>query len=244
MQRLVMGLGAVLVIAAIIVGVAFLSPQGGTKSPTVQPTSAQAALDHPLGEARDRRDTGEQHYIQGRYPEAIEFWIDAAAKGSAYAAHRLGVEYMDGKPGVVSRDYAKAVQYHTQAAKMGIALSMFDLGSLNESGSGVEKSLPMAAKWYGHSADYGLAQGQYNFATMLELGDGIAKDDVEALKFFILAARGGFSGVPFNPQSKKIDQGAATPAQSLEQRITKEQAAEGRARADAFKAASGPLQGE
>lgn len=244
MQRLMIGLGAALVIAVVVVGVVFLSPQVWTKSAALPPTTAEAALKSPLGEMRNRKDPGEEHYIQGRYPEAIEYWIGAAAKGSAYAAHRLGVEYMDGKPGVVQRDYAKSMQYHTQAARAGISLSMFDLGSLNEFGNGVEKSMPLAARWYGHSANYGLAQGQYNYATILESGDGVPRDDVEALKFFILAARGGFSGVPFNAQTSKIDQKAATPAQSLEERITKEQAAEGRQRADSFHAASGPLQGE
>ena len=243
MKRLMIGLGAA-AIAALIAGVVFFTPQMGTHSATVAPTSAEAALADPFGEKRDRKDAGEQHYIHGRYPEAIAYWTDAAAKGNAYAAHRLGVEYMDGKPGVVARDYSKSRDYHTQAARLGFALSMFDLGSINEYGFGVEKSLTVAAKWYGHAANYGLAQGQYNFATMLESGDGVPKDEVEALKFFILGARGGFSGVPFNSQNNKIDQAAATPAEALQQRLTKEQVAEGHARADQFHAASGPLQGE
>jgi TPR repeat protein len=177
----------------------------------------------------------------GRYPEAIEYWTEAADKGNAYAAHRLGVEFMDGKPGVVARDFEKARRYHIQAARLGFALSMFDLGSINEFGYGVEKSMPEAAKWYGHSAAYGLAQGQYNFATMLESGDGVSADMVEALKFYILAARNGFAGVPFDARSNQIDQKRETPLDVLKGRLTKAQADEALVRADKFVAASGPL---
>lgn len=243
MRRVLLGTGGALLAIAVVVGVIFLSPQSGGKKPVVGPTEA-AALSDPFGEQRDRKDVGEDHYIMGRYQEAIDYWIQAAAKGNAYAAHRLGVEYMDGKPGVVQRDYAKARQYHRQAAMLGISLSMFDLGSMNEYGLGIEKSLPEASKWYRHSAEYGLAQGQYNFATMLESGDGVTQDSIEALKYYILAARGGFPGVPFNSSANKIDQSQATPAESLSNRLTKEQTAEARSRADHFVAATGPLSAE
>lgn len=243
MKRMLIGAGAALLATVVVVGVVFFSPNSAPSKPVIAPTQA-AALDDPFGETRDRKDVGEQHYIMGRYPEAIQYWIDAAAKGSAYAAHRLGVEFMDGKPGVVQRDYAKARQYHLQAARQGYSLSMFDLGSMSEFGYGVDKSLPEAAKWYGHSAEYGLAQGQYNFATMLEAGDGVSKDEVEALKFYLLAARGGFAGVPFNSQNQAIDQSQTTPAESLRGRLTKEQSEEAKKRADQFVAATGPLAAE
>jgi TPR repeat protein len=243
MRRLILGIGGALLAIAVVVGVVFLSPQAGGKKPIVGPTQA-AALDDPFGEQRDRKDVGEDHYIMGRYQEAIDYWIGAAAKGNAYAAHRLGVEYMDGKPGVVQRDYDKARQYHLQAARQGYSLSMFDLGSMNEYGYGVDKNLSEAGKWYRHSAEYGLAQGQYNFATMLEAGDGVPQDQIEALKFYILAARGGFAGVPFNSSANKIDQDQATPAASLASRLSKDQYAEARARADHFVAATGPLTAE
>jgi TPR repeat protein len=98
-----------------------------------------------------------------------------------------------------------------------------------------------AARWYGYSARYGLAQGQYNFATMLERGDGLARDDIEAYKFYVLAARGGFTGVPYDNGSLKIDRNAPTPAEAMQRRMSAAQVAEGRARADAFKPETGPL---
>lgn len=240
MKKLLIGAAVSAVALSVVVGVIFLSPKPATNEASLGPTEA-SALEHPMGELRDKNDIGEDHYRMGRYPEALEYWSGAAERGSAYAAHRLGVEYMDGKPGVVARDYEKARKYHLQAARLGYSLSMFDLGSINEFGFGVDRNLGEAAKWYGHSAEYGLAQGQYNFATMLESGDGVTADAVEALKFYILAARNGFAGVPFDARNNQIDQKRETPLEVLQGRLTKEQAEEAQKRADRFVAATGPL---
>lgn len=240
MKKLLIGAAVSAVALSVVVGVIFLSPKPATNEAPLGPTEA-SALEHPMGELRDKNDVGEDHYRMGRYPEALEYWSGAAERGNAYAAHRLGVEYMDGKPGVVVRDYEKARKYHLQAARLGYSLSMFDLGSINEFGFGVDKNLGEAAKWYGHSAEYGLAQGQYNFATMLESGDGVKADAVEALKFYILAARNGFAGVPFDARNNQIDQKRETPLEVLQGRLTKEQAEEAQKRADRFVAATGPL---
>jgi TPR repeat protein len=242
MQKLLVGFGIVVVVAAFVVGVYLWSERGelGRSIVSTAPAAESAPVD-TLGRSRDPNDPGEIHYKHGRYPEAIAYWTAEAAKGNAQAAHRLGVEYMDGKPGVVQRDYDKAMQYHRQAALAGNPLSMFDLGSIFEHGLGTAQDLVQSAAWYGHSANYGLAQGQYNFATMLEVGDGVSKDEVEAYKFFILAARGGFTGVPYDNQKLAIDKNAPMPTQLLERRLSREQITEGRRRADTFRVARGPL---
>jgi localization factor PodJL len=244
MRKLFLGGGVLLLAGTVVTTVLFMSTVCACGTVAVQPTLAAAALEDPYGEVRDRKDIGEDHYRMGRYPEAIDYWTGAADKGNTYAAHRLGVEYMDGKPGVVQRDYQKARQYHTQAARQGYSLSMFDLGSMNEYGHGAPPDIAAAAKWYGYSAGYGLAQGQYNYATMLEAGDGVTADAIEALKFYVLAARGGFAGVPFNAAQNKIDQQRATPLETLRARLSKAEVDEAMTRADKFVAATGPLKGE
>jgi Sel1 repeat len=246
MQRLLVGAVLVVVIAAAVVGAyAWFGPSGGRSTGAPSPANAAGAvLDDPMGTSTDPKDPGEIHYRHGRYPEAIAYWTEEAAKGNAQAAHRLGVEYMDGKPGVVERDSEKAMKYHRQAALAGNALSMFDVGTLFEYGMGISKDIAQAARWYGHSARYGLAQGQYNFATMLEAGEGITKDEIEAYKFFILAARGGFTGVPYDDEKLLIDKNAPTPTELMQRRLTTAQLNEGRARADSFQPESGPLKGE
>jgi hypothetical protein len=248
-----MAVRSVLVVAVIIVAVAAAGVInlwfGGPTVFTTATGQDTVSEQNPFGQSRDRNDPCEQHYIHGRYPEAMACFTEAAAKGNPRAAHRLGVEYMDGKRWVMGEsctsqrcpDYAKAMQYHRQAALAGNALSMFDIGSLYEHGLGVAKNLTEAARWYGYSARYGLAQGQYNYATMLEAGEGVPKDEVEAYKFFVLAARGGFTGIPYDAQRGVIDQRAPTPVELLQRRLTPEQIREGQARADAFKPLKGPL---
>ena len=239
-QRTVLGIVAVLVIAVVGYAVFVLSPgtirlaQGGVH--TVAPP-----LKNPQGDEIDPNDPGMKDFKQGRYPEAVAFWLRQADAGDEGAAHKLGVEYMDGKPWVLPRDYAKALKYHRQAAAAGNALSMFDVGSIYEYGYGVPKDIAVAAKWYGYSAQYGLAQGQYNYATMLEAGEGVAKDEVEAYKFYVLAARGGFDGVPYDNEKLRIDQNAPRPTELLQRRLSRQQINDGKARADAFKPQSGPL---
>lgn len=240
-QRSVLGL---VLIAALVLGAVFLLSPKGPSQPGNPVASVAAPMKNPMGDEMDRNDPGQVHFSMGRYPEAIAYWTQSAAKGDAAAAHRLGVEYSDGKPGVVVRDYAKALAYHRQAAAAGNAPSMFEIGSMYEYGMGLAKDIPMAAKWYGHSADYGLAQGQYNIGTMLETGEGVAKDEVEAYKFYILAARGGFTGVPYDNQKLRIDRNAPLPTQVLEQRLTRAQIADGRERAEKFKVTTGPLKAD
>lgn len=240
MQKVLVGLGVIVLVAAVATGIYLWSGRGDNGQSFASTSTTGAATDS-FGRSINRDDPGEVHFRQGRYPEAIAYWTEQAAKGDAYAAYRLGVEYMDAKPGVLQRDYAKAMQYHRQAAVAGIPLSMFDVGSMFEYGQGVEKDITQSASWYGHSARYGLAQGQYNFATMLETGEGVAKDEVEAYKYFILAGRSGFTGVPYDNQKLVIDRDAPLPTQLLERKLSREQIAEGRQRADSFKVSTGPL---
>lgn len=244
MSKVVLGLLVAAAAAVVFGAVMLVSTSCACGSVAVGPTLAAAALEHPYGELRDKNDVGEEHYRMGRYPEAIDHWTAAADKGSAYAAHRLGVEYMTGHAGVVQQDYGKARRYHLQAARAGYTLSMFDLGSMCEAGQGAPPSIVDAARWYGHSASYGLAQGQYNYATMLETGEGVPVNAIEALKFYILAARGGFAGVPFDASRNKIDQQLATPLEVLQGKMAKADADEAKSRADRFVAATGPLKNE
>ena len=187
------------------------------------------------------RTEGEDLYRRGLYAEAIAWWIEQAEKGDARAARSLGVEYMDGKANVVQRDYEKARLYHLQAAKAGDARSMMDLGTIHEHGLGVPPDLIEGARWYEWSANYGHSPAQYNIATMLESGEAGRQDAIDAYKCFLLAAAQGMSGLPYDTQSRRFDADGPTPLQALERRLSPSQKAEGKARAKAFKAMSGPM---
>ena len=117
------------------------APAAGVPA-SIGSSSPSPASDNELPIVASRKtDPGAEYYRQGRYDLAIAFWTKAAAAGDALAAHELGVEYMDGKPWVVPRDYNKARQYHLQAAAAGDPRSMFDIGSMYEAGMGVSNVL-------------------------------------------------------------------------------------------------------
>jgi len=189
------------------------------------------------------RSVGEDLYRRGLYAEAIAWYTEQAAKGDAAAARRLGVEYMDGKIGVVQRDYERARFYHLQAAKAGDARSMFDLGTIYENGLGVAASLVEGAVWYEWAAKYGHPQGQYNFATMVETGDAGRKDEVEALMYYLLAASHGVGGISFDLKTNRVMTDGETPLGQLKRRMTAAQVAEATARATAFKPLLGRMPG-
>jgi TPR repeat protein len=195
----------------------------------------------PSASTQPPRTVGEDLYHRGFYPEAIAWWTAEAAKGDANAAYHLGVEYMDGKPNVVQRDYEQARRYHMQAAMAGERRSMLDLGTLHEYGLGVPVDLVEGSRWYERSANYGYAPGQYNFATLLETGDAGRKDEVEAYKFYLLATEQGVIGVPYDRQTNRVVRGGDGPMEMLAKRLSKAQIDDANARVNAFKPLSGPL---
>ncbi|MDZ4868886.1 MAG: tetratricopeptide repeat protein [Alphaproteobacteria bacterium] len=201
----------------------------------------RAMAETPPAQTAAARSEGEDLYRRGLYPEAIAWWTEQAAKGDVESARRLGVEYMDGKGGVVERDYEKARTYHLQAAKGGERRSMMDLGTIHEHGLGVEADLIEAARWYEWSGKYGYGPGQYNFATMLETGDAGRKDEVEAYKYYLLAAAQGVAGIGYDAKSNRVLGPDETPMGLLARRLTPAQIADAKARVKAFKAMTGPL---
>jgi hypothetical protein len=186
------------------------------------------------------RSEGEQMYRQGQYPEAMAWWTERAAQGDIESARRLGIEYMDGKWGVVQRDFAKARQYHMQAAMGGERRSMMDLGTIHENGMGVPQDLAEAARWFEWSAKYGFAPAQNNIATLLETGEGGRKDEIEAYKYYILAALDAAKTLKL--EKPNLD---APPADSamgmLARKLTPAQRNEAKDRAKKFVPLTGPL---
>jgi len=199
------------------------------------------ALTNASTQTSEPRSVGDDLYRRGLYAEAIAWYTEQAAKGDAAAARRLGVEYMDGKGGVVQRDYEKARSYHLQAAKAGDSRSMFDLGTIYEGGLGVPADLIEAGKWFEWAAKYGHPQGQYNFATMIETGEAGRKDEVEAYMYYLLAASQGVGGIAFDLKTNRVITDGETPLGQLKRRLTPAQIDEATARAKAFKPLEGPM---
>jgi len=185
------------------------------------------------------RSEGEQLFQQGHYAEAMAWWTEHAAQGDIESARRLGMQYMDGLPWVTPRDYAKAREYHLQAAMGGERRSMMDLGTMSENGFGVPASLPEAARWYEWSAKYGYSPAQQNIGTMPASGEAGRKDEVEAYMYFLLVALDNAKQFGSRPNLDHPPPGSEMG--QLRPKLTPAQLADAKARALKFVPLSGPL---
>jgi hypothetical protein len=147
---------------------------------------------------------------------------------------------MDGKPNVVQRDFAKARQYHLQAAMGGERRSMMDLGTIHDNGYGVPADMAEAARWYLWGARYGHGPAMYNTALMLETGDAGRTDLVESYMWYILGAKEGFKMLP-ETKFDIMNPPADSAMGALHPKLTPAQRAEAHTRAKAFKPMTGPL---
>jgi TPR repeat protein len=77
------------------------------------------------------------------------------------------------------------------AASNGDALSQLLVGLMYKSGLGTKQNASESAKWIAKSAEWGLVPAQLEYGAILRDGTGLPKDEVQAYKwFFIAAARG------------------------------------------------------
>lgn len=139
-------------------------------------------------------------YAQGRgvrrdAARAAELWARAAKTGHARAMHNLALAHIAGVPRAETRagiqDYDTALTWLKKAADKNLADSLYTLGNLYKSGLGVEPDAARAAALFRQAAEGGHPKAQFETATRLAEGDGVKRDVVEALKWYLLAARRG-----------------------------------------------------
>jgi len=153
------------------------------------------------------------------YKEAARMFQLAADKGNADAMVSLAELYVVGQG--VTNNPAEALRLYQAAAKSGSARAMYSLAGLYEEGRGVTKNQALAAQWHQLAAERGVALAQFNLGQRYELGLGVKPDLAEAWKWLTLASK---NGIP----------DAAEMIERAEKRMTPEQIAEARRRADAF----------
>src|SRR5438105_13349487 len=73
-------------------------------------------------------------------------------------------------------DYANAFENYTQAAVLGSAVALFQLGAMHERGEGITKDVVEAAKWYDRAAVAGSVSAIKRLANMYYDGEGVPKD--------------------------------------------------------------------
>jgi TPR repeat protein len=128
----------------------------------------------------------QNEHVARDYAKAAKWYQRAAERGSAEAAHMLGVLYFDGEDGV-KQDYAEAAKWVRKAAERGRSGAAQFLGLMYEEGKGVPQDYVEAAKWYRRAADQGEFVAQYILGRMYFDGNGLAKDYVQAYMWMNLA---------------------------------------------------------
>jgi TPR repeat protein len=154
------------------------------------------------------------------YVEAVKWFGKAAAQNLVEAQYNLGSSYWLGEG--VTKDDVEAVKWFRKAAEQNYPSAQFSLGVCYQEGQGVAKDDVTAVKWYRKAAEQNDASAQCGLGGCYILGEGVAKDYVEAYKWKLLASDQG-------------DEDARKSVTLLEDRMTREQIAEGQKLARNFK---------
>ena len=104
--------------------------------PAAESAAAASASDVDAAEELFKKGLACASSTPPDHAEAVDWWLLAAEKGSAEAAHNLGVVYLEGRPGVAT-DEVLSVKWVTAAAKRGEPKSLFYLGRRFAEGKGV-----------------------------------------------------------------------------------------------------------
>jgi len=141
--------------------------------------------------------------IQKDYPQALMWFVFAAAQGDAEAmelrdamasrmtptqiaeAQRLAREF---KPQDV---FTKALRENKALAEKGDAGAQFKAGLMYYLGQGVSRDYLEALDWFKRAALQGNPYAQYNVGYMYEKGEGTPQDYGEAARFYRQAAERG-----------------------------------------------------
>ncbi|KAF9994432.1 hypothetical protein BGZ79_000817 [Entomortierella chlamydospora] len=100
----------------------------------------------------------------------------------------LGDIYQHGK-GEGSQDHFEAAKWYLRAAKQGLAVAQYQLGSMYYDGKGVPQSYQRSLEWYLKAAYQENVDAQRKLGQMYREGKGVAKDDHKAMEWFLKAAK-------------------------------------------------------
>jgi TPR repeat protein len=185
------------------------------------------------GDAKARYELGRAFFsgtlgVAKDETEAVKWFRKAAEQNVADAQFSLGVCYAIGQG--VMKDDAEAVKWFRKAAEQSDARAQYNLGVRYTTGQGVAKDDAEAVKWFRKAAEQDLADAQYNLGACYDSGEGVAKDEIEAYKWWLLAAGHGNEDAKYN-------------ITTVENKMTREQIAEGQRRARDFKPRKAPSEG-
>ena len=152
-----------------------------------------------------------------------------ADKGDAKAQYELGRAFFSGTLGV-AKDEAEAVKWFRKAAEQNVADAQFSLGVCYANGRGVTKDDAEAVKWFRKAAEQNDAGAQAALGVRYAKGQGVAKNKAEAVKWYRKAAEQGNDDAKYNMTI-------------VENKMSREQIAEGQRLARDFKPRKVPSEG-
>lgn len=141
-------------------------------------TIADAARAGPLQDAQAA-------YDRGKYAVALDLWQPLAEQGYPDAQAGLGNLYLGGY-GVV-RDETAAMGWFRKAAEQGHESGQLSLAGMSYG----RKEYSAAATWYRRAAEQGNAVAQIRLARQYAEGIGLPRDNIQAFKWFTVAAARG-----------------------------------------------------
>jgi TPR repeat protein len=136
-------------------------------------------LNLPIKEAQEAA-------MKGDFETALRYLQQAAANGSAPAAHGIGDLYLAGKG--VEASLPKAVDWYQQAASEGHGNAMLRLGMIyHQGGEGVERDEGRARFHFQDAAEAGIPQGWSMLGQLSEIAGLAANEAPERKKHFLEA---------------------------------------------------------
>ena len=131
-----------------------------------------------------------------------------------------------GRAAYMAENFAGARDIWLPLAEAGDAEAQAWVGSLYANGDGVDINDGTAFGWYLKSAEGGNVQAQSNIGAMYAMGQGVPGNDALAYMWWSLAAAQGDSSERTR-DSRVVAEDAQSNKDILEERMTREQIAEG-----------------
>lgn len=142
-------------------------------------------------------------YNAKRYDEAMDYFLEAAERGSANAFNAIAVYYYEGHG--YERNLQKAAQWFRYAADMGYASAQRNLGDCYLKGEGVMKDDKQALHWYKMAANSNNVKAMFKVGVCYAEGIGTDKDLAQAKLWWQKAANCGFYEAIKNLKSWDIE---------------------------------------
>lgn len=133
----------------------------------------------------DPFDEGGTAYKAGDYELAAKKFMEVADKNDHRAMFALGSMYAAGKG--VPRDYRKAFELFSRAARYGRLDARYKLGILYQEGLGTGKNSKRAARFFHAAAKGGYGPAQFRLGICYANGIGVKQDPVRAAAWLAVA---------------------------------------------------------